>query len=185
MKYHCDYRCNCHDQHYDTREEIQLHYRHQDFLKYKQRIYVASSWRNEKQAEVVSAIRDKGHEVYDFKNPAEGDKGFHWSEIDPNWKQWTGEQYVDSLRHPKAKAGFDSDITAMEWATAFVLVQPCGRSAHLEMGWAAGRGKLTMMLLAPEIEPELMAKMCDFIVTDMSELLNLFGDLTEKSKEKV
>lgn len=46
------------------------------------RIYVASSWRNKIQPSVVVALREAGHEVYDFRNPREGDTGFHWSDID-------------------------------------------------------------------------------------------------------
>lgn len=33
------------------------------------KIYVASSWRNSIQAEIVAALRAEGHEVYDFRNP--------------------------------------------------------------------------------------------------------------------
>ena len=33
------------------------------------KIYVASSWRNVFQQDVVNILRDLGHEVYDFKNP--------------------------------------------------------------------------------------------------------------------
>lgn len=33
------------------------------------RIYVASSWRNKYQPEVVAALRKAGHKVYDFRNP--------------------------------------------------------------------------------------------------------------------
>lgn len=36
------------------------------------KIYVASSWRNPFQQEVVNILRDLGHEVYDFKNPHMG-----------------------------------------------------------------------------------------------------------------
>ena len=32
------------------------------------RIYVASSWRDPYQPEVVAALREAGHEVYDFRN---------------------------------------------------------------------------------------------------------------------
>lgn len=40
------------------------------------KIYVASSWRNERQPEVVEHLRSFGYEVYDFRNPAPGDTGF-------------------------------------------------------------------------------------------------------------
>ncbi len=36
------------------------------------RIYVASSWRNDFQTEVVKRLRAEGHEVYDSKNPPKG-----------------------------------------------------------------------------------------------------------------
>jgi hypothetical protein len=34
------------------------------------RIYVASSWKNNIQPEVVHELRKLGHDVYDFKNPS-------------------------------------------------------------------------------------------------------------------
>ena len=43
------------------------------------RIYVASSWRNKYQPEVVAALRKAGHEVYDFRNPKDNPGGFHWA----------------------------------------------------------------------------------------------------------
>lgn len=36
------------------------------------KIYVASSWRNVFQQDVVDILRNLGHEVYDFKNPHMG-----------------------------------------------------------------------------------------------------------------
>ena len=33
------------------------------------KIYVASSWRNSYQQDVVSFLRNEGHEVYDFTHP--------------------------------------------------------------------------------------------------------------------
>ena len=50
------------------------------------KLYVASSWRNLNQPTVVELLRKCGHEVYDFRNPAPGDNGFHWEEIDPDWE---------------------------------------------------------------------------------------------------
>lgn len=47
------------------------------------KVYVASSWRNQHQPQVVSFLREQGHEVYDFRHPA-GKTGFQWSQIDKN-----------------------------------------------------------------------------------------------------
>ena len=139
------------------------------------RIYVASSWRNSYQPCIVSFLRLYGHEVYDFRNPKEGDKGFHWSEIDPCWKEWSPKKYRKCLSHPIAEQGFRTDFDAMEWADVFVGVQPFGRSASIEMGWAAGRGKKTILLLENG-EPELMVKIFDHICCDMDELMEILSD---------
>ncbi len=133
------------------------------------KIYVASSWRNERQPILVGMLRADGHEVYDFRNPTEDDTGFHWSEIDGAWKTWTPEEYRDSLSHPLAEAGFESDFDAMKWADVFIGLQPFGKSASLEMGWAVGAGKKTILLLDSG-EPELMVKMLDHICCNYDEV---------------
>jgi hypothetical protein len=135
------------------------------------RIYVASSWRNTLQPEVVSALRAAGHEVYDFKNPRPGDNGFHWSEIDPAWKGWSPEQFREGLNHPIAQAGFRSDMDALEACDACVLVLPSGRSAHLELGWASGAGKRTLVLATQPEEPELMYLMLNGVCTSIAEVV--------------
>jgi hypothetical protein len=135
------------------------------------RIYVASSWRNERQQEVVAALRDAGHEVYDFRNPSEKDKGFAWSDIDPNWKDWTNEQYRQALSHPIAEKGFANDFNAMAWADACVMVMPCGRSAHVEAGWMQGSDRPTIVLQEKEAEPELMYKMFELVTDNLSEVI--------------
>lgn len=135
----------------------------------KRRVYVASSWRNPHQPGVVAALREDGHDVYDFRNPRPGDQGFSWSEIDRGWEDWTPLGFRSALEHPIAQQGFDSDFGAMRWADTFVLVLPSGRSSHLELGWATGRGKRTAVMLA-EGEPELMYLMADRLVIGLTEL---------------
>jgi nucleoside 2-deoxyribosyltransferase len=139
------------------------------------RIYVASSWRNPYQQTVVRMLCKAGHQVYDFKNPTPSNQGFSWSEIDPQWQAWTADEYVAALDHSVAKAGYASDMNAMKWADTFVLVLPCGRSAHLELGWACGQGKQTLILTGNGQEPELMAKMCDHICTSLDEVMEILA----------
>jgi hypothetical protein len=133
------------------------------------KVYVASSWRNQLQPMVVAALRYDGHEVYDFRNPPSGSGGFHWSEIDPGWQDWTPEQYARALTHPIAKNGFASDMDALRWCDVCVMLQPCGRSAALELGWACGAGKRTVVLLISG-EPELMVAMVDLVTCSLEEL---------------
>ena len=144
------------------------------------KIYVASSWRNDYQPEVVKFLREKNHQVYDFKNPEEGKGGFNWREIDENWQSWSPREYRYNLMHPLAIEGFCTDMGAMKWADVFVGVQPFGRSASLEMGWAAGQCKPTFLLLQNG-EPELMVKMLDFICCSLTELDILLMEMAAES----
>lgn len=136
------------------------------------KLYVASSWRNPHQPEVVGLARDVGCQVYDFRNPGvEGpaggpEKGFSWGDIASEWQDWTVEEYRDALRTPRACEGFAADMDALEWADAVVAVMPCGRSSHLELGWACGAGKRTAIYYPPVVvfEPELMAKMSTILI---------------------
>jgi hypothetical protein len=136
------------------------------------RIYVASSWRNQWQPAIVVALRADGHEVYDFRNPGPDNHGFRWSEIDDGWLTWTPAQYAALVTtHPIAEAGYALDKAALDWCDTCVLMLPCGRSAHLEAGYAAGQGKEVIVLLHEDrFEPELMYLLCDTIVLSVMEL---------------
>lgn len=144
------------------------------------KIYVASSWRNTRQPSVVATLREAGHEVYDFRNPAPGDTGFGWQQIViPSGGLFDSQPLSNPrlfrdevLAHPVAQAAFEKDMCALRDADATVLVLPCGRSAHLELGWAAGAGQKTVVLLDdPLSEPELMYLMNTQICVSVEEVL--------------
>ena len=160
------------------------------------KLYVASSWRNSDQPDVVRLLRGAGHEVYDFRHPPGGDHlGFSWSDTldDPNelpWQEWDADRYLAALRSPIAHAGFASDFGAMQWADAGVLVLPCGRSAHLEAGWMLGAGKPVWILL-DEIgglvspangfaNPELM-----YLVAGVDKLVRSIDELIEAIPDEI
>jgi hypothetical protein len=144
-------------------------------------VYVASSWRNPLQPGVVRTLRSAGIDCYDFRNPAPGEEGFSWKEVGGTALGPKGsdlepvENYLRMIEHPVAVAGYGRDFEAMERADAFVLVLPCGRSAHLELGWAVGAGKRTAVLLEDPCEPELMYRMVDFLAPSLFDLLGWLG----------
>ena len=132
---------------------------------------MASSWRNIVQPDVVRILMEAGHEVYDFRNPHQKDGGFHWSDVDPDWEKWSSDKFIDELEHPPASKGFETDMEGLDWADAVVMVMPCGSSSHLELGYAVGKNKRTIILLS-QSEPELMYKMVDYLVTDIDQMLS-------------
>jgi hypothetical protein len=137
------------------------------------RIYVASSWRNARQPDVVRVLRVVGHYVYDFRNPVPGDTGFGWRQCATDEQLRNPRRFRDEvLTHPVARDGFWKDMSALKSADATVLVLPCGRSAHLELGYATGAGQRTVVLLDdPLSEPELMYLMNTVICTTLDEVI--------------
>lgn len=148
------------------------------------RIYLASSWRNLNQPQVLNALRAAGHEVYDFRNPAPGQKGFAWrdcggvaAEDGPGSGAKTIPAYMEAIRSDRAAQGFALDKAALDWCDTCVLLLPCGRSAHLELGYATGQGKDTYVLLHEDkFEPELMYLLNTEICTDVQEVLDLIAE---------
>jgi hypothetical protein len=93
-------------------------------------------------------------------------KGSDWEQVD---------EYLRMIAHPRALAGFEADFAAMQKADTFVMVLPCGKSAHLELGWAIGAGKRTAILLEDPVEPELMYCAADHLSTSLLDLLGWLG----------
>lgn len=138
------------------------------------KLYVASSWRNVHYPDVVKALREGGHDVYDFRNPPHSDgDGFKWSQVDPNYMDWSPELYRQNLSHPLAKKQFANDIEAMESCEGCVLVLPCGRSAHTEAGWFSGKGKKVIVLIPEKQEAELMYKLFDGVACSVEEVIEM------------
>lgn len=147
-------------------------------------VYVASSWRNPLQPAVVATLHAAGIDCYDFRNP-EGGTGFSWRQVKPAASPVgiaakgsdleTVEDYLAMVHHPIASAGYAADFAAMQRADTFVLVLPCGKSAHLELGWAVGAGKRTAILLEDPCEPELTYRMVDHLAPDIVDLLGWLG----------
>lgn len=132
------------------------------------------------QPEVITALREWGYEVYDFRNPAPMNDGFRWSEIDEGWLGWSPDDFIDALDDPIALDGYALDYEAMNQADTCVLVLPCGRSAHIEAGWMIGHGKEVIVLLSPiDFEPELMYLLARRCVTSIRELIHALT-LTEE-----
>ena len=122
------------------------------------RVYLASSWRNPYYLRALADITAAGHEVYDWRNhPA----AFNWKQVDEDWENWSMDNYLKALNHPVAEAGFASDARELDECDVCVLLLPCGRSAHTELGYMLGAGKPGLVVLMDHtFEPELMYKLC-------------------------
>lgn len=129
-------------------------------------VYVASSWRNKDQPVALSILRQCGCEVYDFR----GGPAFIWGHILPATP--TLQVFREALGHQIAAEAYRADRAALDRATHGLLVQPGGRSAHLEIGYLVGRGIPTAVWYPDsQVEHlELMLKMCDTLLCGDEEL---------------
>lgn len=116
--------------------------------------------------------------MYDFRNPAPGNNGFAWKQIGEGWEKWTTEEYLQALSHPLAEVGFKNDMDALRSCEVCVMVMPCGPSASMEMGWAAGAGKKVAVYFPALREPDLMVKMADLCHTKLDVIRNWILSLT-------
>lgn len=137
------------------------------------KIYVASSWRNPIFENVLLYLRVNGVDHYNFKNT---NSAFHWQEIDPQWDKWSKPEMIRALNSSLAEKAFKNDFDAMNECDALLLVQPCGRSAHLEAGYFVGQGK-PVVIVADSGDPELMFKLADKVVANTKEALVYLQDL--------
>jgi len=106
------------------------------------KVYIASSWKNADAVRALSKrLTDRGFEVYDF---TDGDKHFAFNVMDV--ERFTGKDrsevdWLDFNTCPETIRAFNVDRAGLDWADVVLMLLPCGRSAHMEAGYAAGRGK--------------------------------------------
>jgi nucleoside 2-deoxyribosyltransferase len=131
------------------------------------KIYLASSWRNAHYLKVLDRLRELDYTVYDFRT-ANG--AFKWEEVSPDGMK-TVESYLKNINDEKCDIAFANDMQALENCDVCVMVMPCGRSAHIEAGFAVGMDKPVGILYHDDnFEPDLMHKMAN-LLTDSQEKL--------------
>lgn len=136
-------------------------------------IYVASSWRNDSYETFLDCLVQNAIDHYNFKAD-----GFHWSDVWPAYHSTgvSARELIVGLEHPTAEKHFKKDMDALVEATACILILPCGRSAHTELGYAVGADKPTCVYFPSsyraDVEPELMYSMCSMVTDEIQEAIN-------------
>lgn len=139
------------------------------------KIYLASSWNNNKQPLAVKKLRDIGHSVYDFRNPNGRKDRSVWEDIgytNIQVKRMNKNVFKEALRKKQTKDRFQDHHKAMLEADICILLLPCGKSAHIEAGYMAGNGKrvFVMDLQNTMTQAELMYMTFDGYFYEWEEL---------------
>jgi nucleoside 2-deoxyribosyltransferase len=110
------------------------------------RVYIASSWRNADGVKLLADfLRDYHMEVFAFVEQDKRADGL--DKFIFNAKDWDGKvpldkmDWIDFMDNPKTERAYRADKAGLDWADTVILLLPCGRSAHLEAGYAVGKGK--------------------------------------------
>lgn len=132
------------------------------------RIYLIGSLRNPRVPGVASLLRNAGFDVFDDWYAAGSEADEKWRE----YEQARGHNLQQALDGYAANNTFQFDKSHLDSADAGVLVLPAGRSAHLELGYMAGKGKRTYILLDGEPERfDIMFRFATRVVYSVDELV--------------
>jgi hypothetical protein len=100
-------------------------------------------------------------------------------------KPLTETQWTDFMRSAKTQRAFKADMAGLMWADTVIVFLPCGRSAHLEAGYAKGSGKeLYFYGELPLGQYEAMYGMADglFLSDELPQLLKILTTPRFESK---
>lgn len=100
-------------------------------------IYLIGSLRNPKVPEVAAKLRAAGHDVFDDWFAAGPEADDYWQK----YEQTKGNNYKQGLAGYAADHVFKFDHFHLNRCDIAVLLLPAGKSGHLELGYAIGRGK--------------------------------------------
>jgi len=117
--------------------------------------------------DTAAQLRALGYDVFD-------DWFAPGPEADDFWQSYArnrGQSYKEALGDYHARHVFEFDKFHLDRADAAVLVMPAGRSAHIELGYMAGKGKPVYVLFDNEPERyDIMYNFATDVFFDTGEL---------------
>lgn len=132
-------------------------------------IYLIGSLRNENIPDLAAKIRPLGYDVFDDWHSAgpEADDCFQ------AYRLKRGMNYREALGSYAAKHIFAFDKYHLDRADIVVLCLPAGKSGHLELGYAVGCGKKTIICFDKEPERfDQMYQFVDYVALNEGELID-------------
>jgi hypothetical protein len=139
------------------------------------KVYIIGSLRNPEVPKLATYLRERGlGDVFDDWYAAGPEADDKWME----YEKAKGSTYSEALDGRPAEQVFDYDRKNIETSDAVVLALPAGKSAHMEFGWAIGKGIPGYILMDKEPERwDVMYRFADEVIIGQedlaTELLNL------------
>jgi len=132
------------------------------------KIYLIGSLKNNSIPLIANRLREVGFEVFDD----------WWSggyEADDKWQEHEkirGRNYKEALYGHHADDIFHFDLTHLKSSDLVVMVMPCGKSGHLELGWFLGTGRPGYVLFDKDPDRyDIMYRFANDVYFDLEELI--------------
>jgi len=133
------------------------------------KIYLIGSLRNPEVPKIGNELRAEGYIIYDDWFAAGEFADDAWRD----YERGRGHTLPEALKGLAAEHMFNFDLALIKEAQVGVLVLPAGRSGHIELGYMAGEGKGTFVLLEGDPDRyDLMYRLFTAVCKTKQELLN-------------
>ena len=106
-------------------------------------LYIIGSLRSPNPPMVAKEVRRLGYRAFDDWYAAGPEADDYWKK----YEQERGRGYIEALQGAAARNVYAFDKLNMDESDGAILVLPAGKSGHLELGYMAGKGKPTFILL--------------------------------------
>jgi hypothetical protein len=124
-------------------------------------------------AATLRALLGRDWEIFDDWHAAH-------PKADEEWRDYEiqrGRSYSEALRSEAAQNVFQFDKRHLDDTTHGILVLPAGRSGHLELGYLAGRGVKTAILLDKDYDRwDVMYAFADIVTHDIKNVIAAWRD---------
>ena len=138
------------------------------------RVYLIGSLRNPAIPTIAARLRDVGVEVFDDWFAAGPDADDIWRD----YEKARGRTYTQALEDGwHASHVWEFDKGHLDSADAGVLVLPCGRSGHLELGYLIGQKKPGYILLDNPDRWDIMYLFARRVLTSLDDLEGEFVEV--------
>ena len=142
-------------------------------------IYLIGSLRNPKIPIIGNTLREHGFNIFDDWHAAGPEADDYWQA----YEKARGHTYTEALDGAAARNVYAFDKRNLDASDAAILILPAGRSGHLELGYMAGKGKQTYILL--DGEPDRFDVMYQFANGVFSSLDDLISVLDKTKQENL
>jgi hypothetical protein len=134
-------------------------------------IYLIGALKNTKIPLYGNRLRAEGYDIFDdWISPGpEADTYLY------EYEKLRGHGYKEALRGYAAQHNFTFDKFHIDRCDAAIMVMPCGKSGHLELGYAIGCGKPGYILF--EEEPARFDLMYNFATDIFFDIEDLISEL--------